>query len=81
MYTPHTVTVYNVGENPETLEQEYNMTFLRGVFLDRRQAANIEKSTSARKRTGSLKTQAAIGRLNPADSAAAQIRSLLRARS
>lgn len=44
MYTPHTVTIYNVGENPDTLEQEYNMTFLRGVFLDRRQAANIEKS-------------------------------------
>ena len=44
MYTPHTVTVYNVGENPETLQQEYNVTFLRGVFLDRRQAANIEKS-------------------------------------
>ena len=44
MYTPHTVTIYNVGENPETLEQEYNMTFLRGVFLDVRQAANIEKS-------------------------------------
>ena len=44
MYTPHTVTIYNVGENPDTLQQEYNMTFLRGVFLDRRQAANIEKS-------------------------------------
>lgn len=44
MYTPHTVTIYNVGENPKTLEQEYNITFLRGVFLDRREAANIEKS-------------------------------------
>lgn len=44
MYTPHTVTIYNVGENPDTLQQEYNMTFLRGVFLDVRQAANIEKS-------------------------------------
>ena len=44
MYTPHTVTIYNVGENPDTLEQEYNVTFLRGVFLDRRQAINIEKS-------------------------------------
>ena len=44
MYTPHTVTIYNVGENQDTLETEYNMTFLRGVFLDRRQAANIEKS-------------------------------------
>lgn len=44
MYTPHTVTIYNVSENPDTLEQEYNVTFLRGVFLDRRQAINIEKS-------------------------------------
>lgn len=44
MYTPHVVTIYNVGENPITLEQEYNVTFLRGVFLDRREAANIEKS-------------------------------------
>lgn len=44
MYTPHTVTIYNVGENPDTLRQEYNITFLRGVFLDRREAANIEKS-------------------------------------
>ena len=44
MYTPHTVTIYNVSENPDTLEQEYNITFLRGVFLDRTEAANIEKS-------------------------------------
>ncbi len=44
MYTPHSVTVYNVSENPETLKLEYNVTFLRGVFLDRREAANIEKS-------------------------------------
>lgn len=44
MYTPHTVTVYNVSENQDTLEQEYNVTFLRGVLLDRRQAINIEKS-------------------------------------
>ena len=44
MYTPHAVTIYNVSENPDTLKLEYNVTFLRGVFLDRRQAANIEKS-------------------------------------
>lgn len=44
MYTPHTVTVYNVSEDPTTLQPEYNITVLRGVFLDRRQAANIEKS-------------------------------------
>lgn len=44
MYTPHTVTIYNVGEDPETLKPEYNITILHGVFLDRREAANIEKS-------------------------------------
>lgn len=44
MYAPHAVTIYNVSENPDTLKLEYNVTFLRGVFLDRRQAANIEKS-------------------------------------
>ena len=44
MYTPHTVTVYNVTEDPETLWLEYNVTYLRGVFLDRHEAANIEKS-------------------------------------
>ena len=44
MHTPHAVTIYNGSENPDTLKLEYNVTFLRGVFLDRRQAANIEKS-------------------------------------
>ena len=44
MYTPHAVTIYNVTENPDTLELEYNVTFLRGVFLDRHEAANITKS-------------------------------------
>ena len=44
MYTPHRVTIYNVSENPDTLELEYNVTFLRGVFLDRHEAANITKS-------------------------------------
>lgn len=44
MYTPHTVTIYNVSEDPETLELSYNVTFLRGVFLDRSEAANITKS-------------------------------------
>ena len=44
MYTPHTVTIYNVSENPDTLWLEYNITILRGVFLDRHEAANIEKS-------------------------------------
>ena len=44
MYTPHVVTIYNVTENPDTLELDYNITFLRGVFLDRNEAASIEKS-------------------------------------
>ena len=44
MYTPHTVTLYNVTENPDTLELDYNITFLRGVFLDRHEASNIVKS-------------------------------------
>ena len=44
MYTPHVVTIYNVSEDPYTLELQYNITFLRGVFLDRNQATSIEKS-------------------------------------
>ena len=44
MYAPHTVTLYNVTEDPETLEVKNNITILSGVFLDRSQAANIEKS-------------------------------------
>ena len=44
MYTPHTVTLYNVTENPDTLEISYNITILSGVFLDRAHARNIEKT-------------------------------------
>lgn len=44
MYTPHVVTLYNVTEDPLTLDVSYNITILDGVFLDRSQAANIEKS-------------------------------------
>lgn len=44
MYTPHVVTLYNVTENPDTLEIDYNITVLKGVFLDRSHARNIEKS-------------------------------------
>ena len=44
MYTPHTVTLYNVTENPDTLEINYNITVLNGVFLDRAHARNIEKT-------------------------------------
>lgn len=39
MYTPHTVTVYNVDEDGET-----NITILQGVFLDIAQGTNIMKS-------------------------------------
>ena len=44
MYTPHVVTLYNAEEDPDTLQLVYNVTVLRGVFLDRSQARNIEKS-------------------------------------
>ena len=44
MYTPHVVTFYNATEDPETLEIHYNITVLDGVFLDRSQASNIEKT-------------------------------------
>lgn len=44
MYTPHVVTVYNVTEDPDTLEINYNITVLDGVFLDRSHARNIEKT-------------------------------------
>lgn len=44
MYTPHVVTFYNATEDPETLEIRYNITILDGVFLDRSQASNIEKT-------------------------------------
>lgn len=41
---PHTVTVYNLTENQVDFTKEYNITVLRGVFLDAVQAANINKS-------------------------------------
>lgn len=44
MYAPHTVTVYNASENMDTLKNEYNITVLRGVFLDISKAANILRS-------------------------------------
>lgn len=44
MYTPHVVTLYNVTEDPQTLEVSYNITILPSVFLDRSQATNIEKT-------------------------------------
>lgn len=44
MYAPHTVTVYNVSENLDTLESERNVTVLDGVFLDISKAANVQRS-------------------------------------
>ena len=44
MYTPHTVTVYNASENPETFANEYNITVLDGVFLDISKGANVMRS-------------------------------------
>lgn len=44
MYVPHIVTLYNVTEDPDTLDIEYNITILDGVFLDRNNASNIEKT-------------------------------------
>ena len=44
MYAPHVVTVYNVSENPDTLEVERNITVLHGVFLDISKADNVQKS-------------------------------------
>ena len=44
MYAPHVVTVYNASENAATLMSEYNITVLRGVFLDISKGANVIKS-------------------------------------
>lgn len=44
MYAPHVVTIYNVSEDPNTLELNYNVTILAGVFLERAQGTNIQKS-------------------------------------
>ena len=48
MYTPHTVTVYNVlhETDPATFEDtdSVNITILRGVFLDASKATNVRQS-------------------------------------
>lgn len=44
MYAPHTVTIYNASENMDTLKNEYNITVLKGVFLDISKGANVLKS-------------------------------------
>lgn len=41
---PHTVTVYNVTDDLVTGASVYNITILRGVFLDISKGANVIKS-------------------------------------
>lgn len=42
---PHTVTVYNTGEeDPITFEKEVHITVLHGVFFDASKAANVRES-------------------------------------
>lgn len=41
---PHTVTVYNMLEDITTGMPQYNITILRGVFLDISKASNVMKS-------------------------------------
>lgn len=42
---PHTVTVYNMGEeDPTTFKKRVHITILRGVFFDARKAANVRES-------------------------------------
>ena len=40
---PHTVSVFNTWEDAE-LNRHYNITILRGVFLDVSQGTNIAKT-------------------------------------
>lgn len=44
MYTPHTVTLYNLREKEDGQAPEINITVLEGVFLDISQGTNILKS-------------------------------------
>lgn len=44
MYAPHTVTLYNVSEDAETLQTIRSITVLKGVFLDISKASNVQKS-------------------------------------
>lgn len=43
MYTPHTVTIYNVSQD-ENFRTVNNITVLRGVFLDATKGSNVTKS-------------------------------------
>lgn len=45
MYAPHTVTLYNVGEEYlMTFERQINVTVLHGVLLDASKAVNVRES-------------------------------------
>lgn len=44
MYAPHTVTVYNAHQDLDSLKTVYNITVLKGVFLDISKGANVMKS-------------------------------------
>ena len=44
MYTPHTVTIFNVDINLDTLLADINAVVIDGVFLDISEGANIQKS-------------------------------------
>lgn len=44
MYTPHTVTVFNVDEDMDSFLPVVNAVVIRGVFLDISEGSNVEKS-------------------------------------
>lgn len=45
MYTPHTVTIFNIGaEDPATFIQPISATVLSGVLLDASKAINVRQS-------------------------------------
>lgn len=44
MYTPHTVTVFNVDEDVDTFLPVVNAVIVRGVFLDISEGVNVQKS-------------------------------------
>ena len=45
MYTPHIVTVFNIGaEDPTTFTQPISATVLSGVLLDASKAVNVQRS-------------------------------------
>lgn len=44
MYTPHTVTVFNVDEDLDTVLPIVNAAVIRGVFLDISEGSNVQES-------------------------------------